>query len=251
MEQLIFDSLNHVLAVGLIVALGQLVYAATGFGAGLISISLLALFFGDIDTYVPFFLLLCLPTETWIVMRQRKRSAPKNMVWLLAFIIPTLILGGFILKVASDKRLILGLGVLIVVIAVFYLFFEDKIVLKPKGRFFSAFAGATSGMLGSLYGMGGPPLIIYFKSLGLDKNQFRMSLLTVFFAMSLIRLVAYSFIGLFDRMIILSCAIALPFALLGLWAGNLAHRHIAEATFKQVTSSILLISGILVVIKGL
>lgn len=250
MEHLIFDSLSQIAWVGLIIGLGQFVYAAMGFGAGLISISLLALFFGNIETFVPFFLLLCLPTETWIVVRQRVRALSTDFFWLLAFILPTLILGGLILKAASDRRLMLGLGILIVAIALFYLFFEGSLNLKPKGKVFSACAGAMSGILASLYGMGGPPLIVYFKSLGLDKDRFRASLLTIFFVMSLIRVVAYGAMGLYNATVVWSCLITLPFGLVGLALGNWAHGRVPEATFKTLTSLALLLSGALVLAKA-
>ncbi len=71
LSQTIFQGWGQYVLVGAIVFLGQFIYTAIGFGSGMVTISLLALLFGNINVFVPFFLLLCLPTELTVSFKDR------------------------------------------------------------------------------------------------------------------------------------------------------------------------------------
>ena len=71
-EGTIFTSPAHIGVIGFVVFLGQVVYGALGFGSGMVTITLLTLIYGKLDSFVPFFLLLCVPTESYVAFRDRK-----------------------------------------------------------------------------------------------------------------------------------------------------------------------------------
>ena len=111
------------------------------------------------------------------------------------------------------------------------------------------FFGSISGVLGSLFGIAGPPLIVYFKTKKVDKSYFRVVLLSIFLFMGFLKFIAYLAFGLYSEKIFISVITVLPFSLLGLYLGNLAHDIIPENLFKKFTSVILLISGVILIIK--
>ena len=84
---------------------------------------------------------------------------------------------------------------------------------------------------------------------GLDKRTFRVALLSIFLAMSLVRTVCYGAIGLLPLKVISSAILALPVAALGTVAGMACHHRIPEPPFRRLTSALLLISGILLLIR--
>jgi len=244
-----FGSTEQALIVGLIVLLSQFIYSAIGFGSGMIAISLYAIIYGNIDIFVPFFLLLCLPVEFFISYKERKNIDFKEIGLLILYIIPSLVFGVYLLKNFSGDGIVFVLGIIIATLASYYLFFEKKIKFTFKSKLWLPFFGSISGVLGSMLGIAGPPLIIYFKSKNTNKSQFRLILLSIFFFMSILKLISYLSFGLYSEKIFLSFLLILPFSILGLYLGNFAHNKLSEETFKTITSLILLVSGIILIIK--
>jgi len=247
----IFSSPENLLVIGMIVLLGQFIYSAIGFGSGMVTISLLALLFGDINIFVPLFLLLCLPSELFISWKDRKNIDLSTVKVFLIFIIPTLIVGAYLLKSAPGNGLVFYLGILVALLGFYYLFFEEKSKINLEGRGWVVAAASLSGLLGSLYGISGPPLIIYFKGKKMDKRKFRVALISIFLSMSIVRTFVYGGLGLYTKPLLISFVFLVPFSFGGLFLGWKAHDYISESVFKKFTSLILLISGVLLIIKNI
>ncbi len=244
-----FVSVEQVIIIGLIVLFAQFIYSAIGFGSGMIAISLYAIIYGNIDIFVPFFLLLCLPVELFFSFKERKNIDFKEISLFILYIIPSLVLGVYLLKNFSGDGVVFILGVIIAALASFYLFFEKRIKFTFKSKLWLPFFGSISGVLGSMFGIAGPPLIIYFKTKNSNKSQFRLILLSLFLFMSILRIITYASFGLYSERILLSFLLILPFSILGLYFGNIVHNKLSEETFKTVTSLILLVSGIILILK--
>ena len=135
-------------------------------------------------------------------------------------------------------------------LAIYYLFYEGKITLRLRHRGWGMIAGSLSGVLAGLYGIGGPPLIFYFKSIAMDKQSFRANLLGIFLVMSWGRMLIYLLLGLYPLAISLDWMAMLPFVALGIYSGQQAHDLIPEIRFQQLTSAILLVSGLLLLARN-
>jgi len=213
-----FVSVEQVIIIGLIVLFAQFIYSAIGFGSGMIAISLYAIIYGNIDIFVPFFLLLCLPVELFFSFKERKNIDFKEISLFILYIIPSLVLGVYLLKNFSGDGVVFILGVIIAALASFYLFFEKRIKFTFKSKLWLPFFGSISGVLGSMFGIAGPPLIIYFKTKNSNKSQFRLILLSLFLFMSILRIITYASFGLYSERILLSFLLILPFSILGLYS---------------------------------
>ncbi len=246
----IFSSPTAYVLIGLAVFLGQFVYSAVGFGSGMITISLLTLMFGHVDLFVPFFLLLCLPAELTVAIRDRQHVRFKETGTFLLYITPGLVIGAWVLKSAPDRILLVALGSLITLMAIYYLFLEKRFRFQTDNPLWVPVAGSLSGILGGLYGVSGPPLIVYFKSAGRPKRVFRAALLTIFLFMSFVRLAIYGTMQFYTVPILLSALATLPFAAAGVGVGMWSHERIPEDRFRTLTSLMLLISGLLLILKN-
>lgn len=246
-----FDSPEQLIIVGLIIFFSQFVYSTAGFGSGMIAISLLTLMYGGLERFLPFFILLCLPTETAVTLKNRHRLKKSAFGGLVIAVLPTLLLGSLLLKHVKGNLLQFLLGLVIAGMALYYLAFEER--LKPRFQHpaWLPAAGLVSGFFGSLFGVAGPPLIIYFKARGYTKTDFRLMLLSVFLVMSVFRILFYSMLGLYTARIVFSALVVFPFAAAGLGAGSFLHHRIPDALFRRLTSLILLVSGGCLMIKNL
>lgn len=245
-----FVTFYDYMLIGFIIFLGQFVYSAIGFASGMVTISLLALIYGKLSYFIPFFILLRLPTELTIAYKSRKSINFRTTFIFILAIFPAIILGSYLLKVLSDNKVVVFLGILIVLIALYYMFLEDKLFLTLRGDKWIIFFGFLSGLLGSLYGIGGPPLVFYFKNKRYKKEAFRSAMITLFLAMSIIRIPTYFFWSLYSMKIVYSCIAVTPFTLLGLYLGLIMHKHISEEQFKYLTCIVLLCSGVLLFVNN-
>ena len=125
-ESTFFNSFEQVLIVGAIVLLAQFIYSAIGFGSGMIAISLYAILYGEINDFVPFFLLMCLPVEFFISYKERKKINFKELLSFIFYITPALIFGVYLLKNFSGEGIVFVLGIIITALAVFYLFLRIR-----------------------------------------------------------------------------------------------------------------------------
>lgn len=250
-ESTFFVSIEQILIVGIIVLIGQFMYASIGFGAGMMAISLYAILFGNVKIFVPFFLLLCLPVEIFVTYKDRKKIDFKEIYKFLIYITPAIFLGTYLLKSFSGKGVVLLLSLIIVALGSYYLFFEERVKFTFKSKLWLPVFGLISGIFGSMFGIAGPPLIIYFKTKKVNKSYFRVILLSIFLMMGFLKIISYSYFGLYTEQIFISLIPILPFSFLGLYLGNIAHDKISENIFKKITSISLLVSGLILMIKGL
>ncbi|MBU1244767.1 sulfite exporter TauE/SafE family protein [Myxococcota bacterium] len=245
-----FSSVEELLLVAAIVALGQIVYALAGFGSGMVSVSLFALAFGDLKFFVPMFLLLCLPTEVAVTWQSRSLQDWRRTALVLAAALPTLALGAWLLGAVDSSRLAFFLGLLIVVLGLYYLLLEARLRFSFTQKWHLLAASATGGILGGLFGVAGPPLILYFKSLRLDKDAFRAALIGIWLCMTCVKIPMYAGLGLYSVRSLWWALVLLPASFAGARAGMLLHQRVSEAAFRRFTSLLLIASGVLLALQN-
>lgn len=249
----IFSSYHDLAFVCVVILISQFIYSTIGFGSGMIAISLFALAYGRLDVFIPFFILICLPAEGYISIKEWRRTELKTTLLFLGISAPTIILGSFLLKSKGEEPwIIIALGIVITFIALYFLIFEEfkPIPLDRDSVAAKIIVASLSGILGGLYAISGPPLIIYFRSIGLGKREFRAALMSIYFGMSIIRIASYIPLGMIPLKMLVSCLMALPFVLAGIYLGDRLHSWMPERIFKRAVSFILLVSGLMLILKN-
>ncbi len=244
-------SMEELLVGAAVVALGQFVYAMAGFGSGMVSVSLYALLVGDLRFFVPAFLLLCLPTETAITWRTRHLQDWPRTLRVVAWSLPTLALGAWMLGFVHARALALGLGFVIAALGAWYLFFESRVFLRFDRPWHLPAASLAAGLLGGLFAVAGPPIILYFKSLRLDKSAFRAALISIWLCMTCLKIPMYAALGLYSGRSFAFAGAWLAASATGAWAGNALHARIPETVFRRLTSFLVLAAGVLLIVQNI
>jgi uncharacterized membrane protein YfcA len=251
LEHTLFDG-GVQLAVTLVVLFAsQVVYALFGFGSGLLSVAVLAFFYTDLSGLVALLLLINLPTELFVVRRDRRSVPWRELGPLLLALAAGIPLGTALLRAGAGERwLVLLLGALLLVFAGWFLFMERPRPAHSLPAGSSLAAGLVSGVLAGLFGTGGPPLILHFRLRGLEKQAFRAALLAVFLVTGLVRFPVYIAAGLVRLETLWSALLVLPACLLGLAVGQRLHVGISEEAFRQATAAALGLLGVLLLATG-
>jgi hypothetical protein len=179
-------------------------------------------------------------------------SSRKDVLWrellpLLPFTLAGVLAGLLILKTVSPAAMSHALGVFVLFFALYQYF-----GLEMAGRYsrgWAALAGSSGGLIGTLFGAGGPFYIIYFRLRGLDKSELRATFAATFLLDGSVRLLGYVASGFFTREFLIAVLAALPVMAVALYVGGHIHTRISLRLFQRAISVLLVVSGVALVLK--
>ncbi|WP_298138239.1 sulfite exporter TauE/SafE family protein [Acidiferrobacter sp.] len=225
----------------LIVFAAFYVRATIGFGSGLIAVALLSLYF-PVKEVVPVVLLLDLLGSVLLGAYDFREMQWQELTWLIPGSLVGLAIGAVILAHTHAQRLTLFLGIFILAYVVY------AIAAKPErvARIARAWAlplGVFGGIIGSLYGGGGPPLVAYLQMRHLEKRAFRATFQAIALADNVVRGGLYAAFGLLTWPLTAVFAVMAPAAAFGLYLGNHLHMRINQRLFLRATLALLAVVG--------
>jgi len=218
----------------------------TGFGSGLIAIPLLALSM-PLTFVVPCINVLDVLASLLHSWRHREYTQWRELLPLLPFTAVGVLLALFVLKSVHPDILVHFLGLFILGFAVYNLIGPE--IHKHCSRRWAGIAGSIGGLIGTLFGTGGPLYVIYFQLRGLPKSIFRSTIATLFLLDGGMRFTGYVISGFYNRDKLLWIALAFPVMLLGLLVGGRIHTSITQRQFQRAIGVLLIISGIALMLK--
>lgn len=199
------------ITVLLVVCAASVVQGVSGFGFGIVTISLIPLVLGFRDS-ISLMTLLMVAVSIMMFIRTRREFNWKDC----RRFIPGLVVGvpvGVYFVVVVDEGVILKIfGVINIVIGLHYLLYNRK---KGKAipEFFALPVGFSGGLLAGAFNMGGPPLIAYLYSQPWRLDRIKSVMSTAFLTTTFLRL---PFVGLTAERINLVALLFLA-SLLPIW----------------------------------
>lgn len=224
-----------------IVFLAYFIRGITGFGSGLIAVPLLAHFL-PLQTVVPMVLVLdltasfALSGHAWVSVRwdEIRPLLPTSLAGIL--------IGVTLLAQVPAQPLLFALGLLVLLFGVRYLFdIHDE---APVSRLWAVPAGLVGGLVGALFGTGGPPYVIYLAHRLADKQRLRATLSGLFMLDGSLRVVTFIATGLLLQAEVWKQLLpALPLLALGLYAGHRVHLGVGRRQMLALIGGLLIVSG--------
>jgi uncharacterized membrane protein YfcA len=111
-------------------------------------------------------------------------------------------------------------------------------------RWLSPVTGLANGLITGFTGSAILPGVLYFQSLGLDKERLVQGMGLLFCVSTAILMVAFTRYELLTAELALLSTLALVPALLGLWLGAKVRRRIAEERFRRLLFVALIVLGV-------
>lgn len=219
------------------------IQSVTGFGAGIFMMLFFPLFFpilnaSALSSSITLFAsgslawryrkhcqwkLLLLPTCIYLLC--------SSTVIVLAPYLPTVIL----------KK---SFGVLLVILSVYFLCFAGKLAVRPN-LLSATICGGISGIASGIFGIGGPPMVIYFLSALDDKEKYLATIQTFFAVTGAYNLVLRIFNGIYTAELILYTLIGAVAVLIGGKIGTRLIEQLDTETMKKLVYVFLGVSGVI------
>lgn len=235
------------IAVFLIAAMGGVVQAVTGFGAGVVMMLVLPNFF-DLLTAPALSSAIALALNTSLAFRFRKHIRWNlvllpALVYTVASVITIRLVGGLNLDLLE-----LAFGIFLVCLSLYFMCFSKKVAVKATPVSASVCA-LISGVCSGLFGIGGPLMAIYFLAAVQDKEEYVGCTQFVFSSTSVVNLLMRLHMGIYTLDMI-------PMTLLGMLAitlGKLGGLRVLERLngelLKKVIYVFVGISGLLTILR--
>jgi len=246
----VFPSWFEFCAVCGVFIIAELIYVAFGFGAGLVSVGLLALIMPFIQDVVVILLLVNIPVELVVVWSSRKLLQWQGLLVIIVGVAAGILMGTWILLIGNPVLVLSILGIFLVVAGTAFALIPDRSHFQWP-VWVAPLVGVVSGILAGLFGTGGPPLIFYYQLQGIQKSIFRSSLMAIFLSMALVRVPVYSLTGLITLPRILAALSITPAVALGAFLGHNVHLQLDEITFRRLVGIILALIGIILLSRHL
>ncbi|MEW6119976.1 MAG: sulfite exporter TauE/SafE family protein [Pseudomonadota bacterium] len=242
-------NLEQVGASAVILLAAYVIRGITGFGSGLISVPMLALFL-PLQFVVPLLLLLDFTASIVIGGFTFSRVKWREIAVLVPFGIVGVVLGTNLLVSLPTQPMLIALGLFVLVFAL-------RSILgisgdRPISRWWAHPASFTGGAVGALFGTGGPPYVIYLTHRVHDKSDLRATLSAMFFVEGLTRIASFLVAGLLmTREVWLAYFAALPVVLGGLYLGGRMHVGLSPLQMTRLVGVLLLVSSISLLFKSI
>ena len=228
--------------------LAAIVRGFSGFGFSLLAISALSLVYAPAEI-VPSIFMLELAASLNLLP-----SIWKDVHWrsLLPLTIGCLLatpLGVYALAKAPVVPMQIALSIFVLVATV--LLWRGFALKTMPGTIASTAAGAASGLANGAFGIGGPPVVLFYFSSPAGNAAGRASLIAFFLATDIIGLANQSAYGLVTWDAALRALMFLPALLVGVWIGQRSFKGTDPETFRKAVLALLGVLAVMIGIKAL
>jgi len=229
-------------------ALGQAIQTTTGFGFAIVLMAIATSFF-EVPILASASPMVSVLSSAYLTFRYRKSLKMRYILWPLAAFI-----AGNFAAVRLNRVLNAGilkgyLGIVLVLMSIFFLYFREKIHIRANVKNGLA-AGVLSGILAGFFATGGPPISIYLVSSTEKKEEYLSAIQTYFLCSNLINITFRAVSGLITASVFRLFAVAAVGMLLGLFIGRKIVDRINIALLRIITYIFIGISGIWLIVSA-
>ncbi len=140
-----------------------------------------------------------------------------------------------------------GLGFCLILLSIYFIFYSKKIRIKPNLRN-GLIAGAIAAVFSGLFSVGGPPIAAYVIGTCDDKNEYTANIQTFFMLTTFYNTVLRVLNGYITKEIWIVSGICLAAALAGVFTGRKIINRINGEQQRKYVYALTMISGILLMI---
>lgn len=234
---------SSLLLIAAVAMLGALVEGLSGFGFGLVTMSLLPLFL-PVELAVPIVGAWSLSLNLLNTWTRRRHIQPRRILPML--VAATLgIPVGLTFLTAAPEHLVTGtLGVVILAYVALALSGRVPPGIGGEARRWAFLAGLLGGMLGGAFNTSGPPVVLYLTSRGWPKEQ-TIGAMQAFFAFtSTLTFLGFVGYGLYTEQALRIILPVLPLVWIALLVGGRLNQRIPQVAFQRLVLGMLAVLGL-------
>lgn len=216
----------------------------TGFGFGIFIMTMLPYLMPSYGEATTLSGLLAAVTSLTIVMRYRKHLEWSKLLPILTVFLVVSSFAVHLLSLLASATLHTVLGIMLIAAALYFWFFAGRLTVKPNIATQMSL-GTLSGFMGGLFGMQGPPAVLYFLQVSKTKEGYAVLAQAYFLIGNIVMTIYRAHEGFLTPMVLSSWCIALPGVALGTVVGGLVFSRLSMTLLRKIVYIYIGISGVL------
>jgi uncharacterized membrane protein YfcA len=244
-DQLIAGLVAHwqLLAISsALIFLAAIVRGFSGFGFSLLSITAISLFMPAQDIVPTIFMLEVAASLNMIPSIWRDIDW-RGIAWLLVGYVVGLLPGIYALKYAPAAPLQIALGIFVIVTGIMML--RGFRLEKAPSAGATVGTGVASGLLNGAFGIGGPPVVLFYFSTPAAVAVGRASIIAFFLSTDALGLAGQAYYHIITLQSFIQFVAWLPALLLGVFVGAKGFKHMDPVKFRMTVLWILVALAVL------
>jgi uncharacterized membrane protein YfcA len=241
----------EILYVILLAAGASFVQRTIGFGFGIFIMTALPFLMPSYGEAVTLSGLLSLTSAAVVMFRYLKYVTWKRFLPIVASFVIFSTLAISLLDKIEGQAMRIILGIVLIVISLYFSFFKDKLqkIIRPTSGW-QLGAGAASGVMGGLFGMHGPPVVLYLVASEPDKDHYMGMFRTYAFVTNVTMLAVRAWNGYVTHTVGTTYLYGLAGLAIGVLAGNWAYSRIPNRIFTYVVYAYIAFSGLIILLTA-
>jgi uncharacterized membrane protein YfcA len=195
--------------------------------------------------------LLSLTSAAVVMVKYLKYVTWKRFLPIVASFVIFSTLAICMLDKIEGRAMRMILGIVLIIISLYFSFFKDKLqkIIRPTPGW-QLGAGAASGVMGGLFGMHGPPVVLYLVASEPDKDHYMGMIQTYAFVTNLTMLAVRAWNGYVTPTVGTTYIYGLIGLAVGVLVGNWAYNRIPNRIFTYVVYAYIAISGLVILLTA-
>ena len=248
---LLSDPLFYAAAVPAVLLFG---ISKGGFGGGLgiLAVPLVSLIVSPVQAAAILLPVLCCLDLIGLWAYWGKWDFPNLRILIPASIIG-IIIGTLLFRYMNPEIIRLLLGIIAILFTLDYWLRPPRGYgdIQPRPAILSGtIAAAVGGFTSFIAHSGGPPISMYLLPQRMHRTMFVGTTVLLFAIINYVKLIPYTWLGLFHGNNLLTSLVLMPAAVIGFLTGIWLHNNVSEALFYRVCYMFLFIVGIKLVLDG-
>ncbi|MFW5771669.1 MAG: sulfite exporter TauE/SafE family protein [Spirochaetota bacterium] len=233
--------MTQILLVILIVFFAAFTQSVAGFGAALVSMSLLTLLL-PITFVTPLVAMMGTFITISIFLRLRKNFDIKKVLPLAAGALPGIPVGIYFLTHFPESIVKKILAIVLLIYSLYSLIHvsHNTILRKEWGLLF----GFLSGCLGGAFNTNGPPAIVYTSMQSWSKNDITITLQSFFLLSGIMLITMHGLHGLITVEVLHYFLLMIPVLIMGVVVGSFVYERINQDIFKKIVFILLIVLAV-------
>ena len=242
---------ENIIYIILLATGASFVQRTVGFGFGIFIMTALPFLMPSYGEAVTLSGLLSLTSATVVMIKYLKFVTWKRLLPIVASFTVLSTIAIFMLDKIEGRTMRMILGIMLMLISLYFSFFKAKLqkLIRPTGGW-QLGTGAASGIMGGLFAMHGPPVVLYLISSEPDKDHYMGMIQTYAVVTNIILLAVRACNGYVTPAVGSSYVYSLIGLAIGIIAGNWAFKRIPNRLFTYIVYAYIGVSGLIILLTA-
>lgn len=239
------------LAILLLAAGASFVQRTIGFGFGIFIMTALPFLMPTYAEAVTLSGLLSLTSATVVMVKYIRFVNWKRLLSITAAFVVFSTIAIFMLDRIEGPAMRTILGIMLIILSLYFSFFKEKLqkYIRPTTRW-QLGAGTASGIMGGLFGMHGPPVVLYLIVSEPTKDHYMGMIQTYAVITNIVMVIVRAYNGYVTPAVGVTYLYALGGLAIGVLAGNWAFKRIPSKIFTYIVYAYIGISGAIILLTA-